>query len=229
MMDFLRNIIMQTLIFFYGITRDYGLTIIMLTIALRIVTLPLSLQQIRSTRAMQRIAPEKAKLEEKYKGDKEKLNAATLELYKKHKVNPFAGCLPLLIQFPVLIAMFGVLRNPEAIRVAIDGFNPTFLGWINLELQPKLVLDPLNISLASIPILAAVTTYFQTKQTAMDQPGSNSMSSMAIYMPLMILVFGFTIPVGLSLYWLVGNIISIGQHFVVAHLFPAKEKEAQSS
>jgi YidC/Oxa1 family membrane protein insertase len=96
----------------YSVVKSYGLAIILLTILTRLVLLPLSIKQTRSMREMQRIQPEVKKLQAKYKGDKQKMNQEMMALYKEHGVNPFGGCLPLLMQFPVLIALFNVLRKP---------------------------------------------------------------------------------------------------------------------
>jgi len=97
---------------FYAVVGSYGIAIILLTIAVRIVLLPLSIKQTRSMREMQRIQPEVKKLQQKHKGDRQKMNEEMMALYKEHGVNPFGGCLPLLLQFPVLIALFYVIRAP---------------------------------------------------------------------------------------------------------------------
>ncbi len=97
---------------FYALIPSYGLAIILLTLAVRIVLLPLSIKQTRSMREMQRIQPEIKKLQAKYKGNRQKMNEELMALYKEHSVNPFGGCLPLLMQFPVLIGLFYVVRAP---------------------------------------------------------------------------------------------------------------------
>src|SRR5918999_5038393 len=97
---------------FYALVPVYGLAIILLTIAVRILLLPLSIKQTRSQREMQRIMPEIKALQKKHKGDRQKINEATMALYKEHNVNPFGGCLPLVMQFPVLIGLFYVIRTP---------------------------------------------------------------------------------------------------------------------
>ena len=97
---------------FYALIPSYGLAIILLTLAVRIILLPLSIKQTRSMREMQRIQPEIKKLQAKYKGNRQKMNEELMALYKEHSVNPFGGCLPLLMQFPVLIGLFYVVRAP---------------------------------------------------------------------------------------------------------------------
>jgi YidC/Oxa1 family membrane protein insertase len=218
--DFLKNIFAQILIFFYNITADYGLAIILLTLLVRLVTLPLSIKQINSTRAMQRIAPEQKKLQEKYKDNPDKLNKEMLELYKINKVSPFGGCLPLLIQFPVIIAVFAVLKDPKIMSDAIPGFSPFFAGLVDLNKSfAQLIKEGTGIAAyiipAVIPILAAVTTYFQSKlMTAGQNTEAAGMGTMTMLMPLMILFFGYSLPQGLPLYWLVGNIFQIAQNLV---------------
>lgn len=228
-MDFLRNIFAEVLIFFYNLTNDYGLAIILLTVAVRLITLPLSMKQMASTRAMQKIAPEQKRLQEKYKDDKEKLNAEMMKLYKENNVNPFGGCLPLLIQFPVLIAVFGVLRNPEIMENAIDGFSSLFFGWIDLNASfSELVAEGAAlsdyVSFAVIPLLAGLTTYLQTKQTTAGQgQAAGGMGTMTLLMPFMIVFFSYSLPQGLPLYWLAGNIFSIIQHYILARPKPVEE------
>lgn len=226
-MDFLKNIVAEILIFFYGIAGDYGVAIILLTVAVRLITLPLSMKQIASTRAMQKIAPEQKRLQEKYKDDKEKLNKEMMELYREHKVNPLGGCLPVLIQFPILIAVFGVLRDPAIMENAIDGFSPFFAGIINLNKTFKELAGPDFVSYiipAIIPLLAGLTTYIQTKQTTAGQPQqSGGMGTMTMLMPLMIVFFSYSMPQGLPLYWLVGNIFAISQHYLLNRPKPYTE------
>lgn len=229
-MDFLKNIFATVLIFFYNIAGDYGLAIILLTLSVRLITLPLSMKQMASSKAMQKIAPEQKRLQEKYKDDKDKLNKEMMELYKEHKVNPLSGCLPLLVQFPILIAVFGVLRDPDIMKNAIVDFSPFFVGLINLNLSFKELLQEGSglaayILPALIPLLAGLTTYIQTKQTTAVQPqgSGGGMGTMTMLMPLMIIVFSYSLPQGLPLYWLVGNIFSIAQNYLINLPKPSTE------
>src|SRR5687768_11273868 len=98
----------------YGFVKSYGIAIILLTVAVRIIVLPLSIKQTRSMREMQRIQPELKKLQAKHKGDRQKINEEMMALYKEHGVNPFGGCLPLLMQFPVFIALYRLISTPLA-------------------------------------------------------------------------------------------------------------------
>ncbi|MFP5351492.1 MAG: membrane protein insertase YidC [Actinomycetota bacterium] len=114
---------------FYAVVQNYGLAIILLTIAVRILLLPLSIKQTRSMREMQRIQPEVKKLQAKYKGDRQKLNEEMMALYKEHGVNPFGGCLPLLMQFPVFIALYRLINSP----LDYMGYRLEGNDWVRTE------------------------------------------------------------------------------------------------
>jgi len=114
---------------FYSVIPSYGLAIILLTIAVRVVLLPLSIKQTRSMREMQRIQPEVKKLQQKHKGDRQKLNEEMMKLYKEHGVNPFGGCLPLVLQLPVFIALYRVLLSPLRYLGHADRFDAANLDW----------------------------------------------------------------------------------------------------
>ena len=116
---------------FYAVIPVYGLAIIGLTLLVRIVLLPLSIRQTRSQREMQRVMPEVKAIQKKHKGDRQKINEATMALYKEHGVNPLGGCLPLLMQFPVLIALFYVIRSPLK-----------YFGWVQDSLLAERLSDP---------------------------------------------------------------------------------------
>jgi YidC/Oxa1 family membrane protein insertase len=195
--DFL-NIILT---YFYNITGNYGVAIILLTLLTRIVTLPLTNKQMASAKAMQQLQPEIKKLQEKYKNDKEKLNQETMALWKKHKVNPAAGCLPLLVQFPFLIAIFQLLQDQE--RLTAAGIINTQFIFLDMTLP-----DPFYI----LPVLAGATTYLQQKQMMTDK----SQQAMLIVMPIMLFVFSIRFQAGLVLYWVVGNLLSIGHHYLLS-------------
>lgn len=223
-MGFLKDIFAQILVFFYKFAGDYGLAIILLTVLVKVVTLPLSIKQVKSTAAMQKIAPEQKKLQEKYRDNPEKLNRALAELFRENKVSPFSGCLPLLIQFPVILAVFAVLRDPDIMKAAIPGFSSNFLGAIDLnESMASLIKAGTGLYAfivpSIIPILSAATTYIQSKQTSV---GAAGMGAMNVVMPLMIFGISVTLPQGLPLYWLVGNVFTIIQNSVLNTAVPAE-------
>jgi len=203
------------LIFFYNIIpgNDIGVAIIILTILIRIILYPLSLQSIKSQKALQDLQPKLDALKEKYKDKKEELAQAMIKLYKEEKVNPFSSCLPLLIQLPFLIAVYKVFQsglNGSSLNLLYPfihnpGFlNSVSLGFINLA-KP-------NYALA---ILAGLAQFWQskmfiTKRPPKGIPGSKDEDmtaminkQMVYFMPLITIIIGISLPGGLTLYWLV--------------------------
>lgn len=203
-MDFLSNIMQGALTFFYNLTvsmgfANYGIAIILLTVAIKLLMYPLTVKQIKSMKAMQDIQPKMKELQEKYKDNPEKRNKELANLYKDAGVNPLAGCLPLLVQMPFLIAIFFAIRDYKYALLP-----PSFL-WI-----PDLALpDPTYI----LPVLSAATTYIQQKQTTTEMTQQNKM--MLIFMPLFIGYISFTFPGGLVLYWVMSNIFQIVQQWIM--------------
>lgn len=226
MLDPLTNLLRDVLGFFFRYTGNYGVAIILLTVAVKLVLLPLNISQMRAMRKMQEIAPRVKELQAKHKGDPQKLNQETMKLYREHGVNPVAGCLPLLLQFPILIALFQAFQDP---RLGADVI-PTFLG-LNLSLpsagQKALVMSlatgiglPLGARYLVLPVLAGLTTYWQTiVSTPMSADPSQKV--MLYVMPVMIGYFSLTFPAGLSLYWVVSNVLSIVQAYFTPKPAPA--------
>lgn len=214
----------------YSIVADYGVSIILFTLFVKLLLLPLSIAQVNSTKNMSKVQPEVKKLQEKYKNDKETLNVKTMELYKEYKINPLAGCLPLVIQLPIIFGLFAAMRDPLKYVFAGDtvaasaALNKGFL-WISDLGSPDFLGPMLGINeglMAGLPgilpIIAAVTTFFQMKASGGGAQENPTMKSMAYTMPLMILFMGRTLASGLMLYWIVGNIFQIGQQYVQTHM-----------
>lgn len=201
--DFMRQLL-DTLFRFTG---SYGLAIILITLVLRIVLLPLTAAGMRSSFKMQAMEAERKELAKKYKKDQEQLNRATMELWKRHKVNPFAGCLTMLVQLPIIFGFIGALRGYE-----FTG-NPGFL-WV-----PHLgEVDPYYI----LPILAAIGTFVQSKLTT---PATDaSMQTMTYLFPVLVLAFGFKMPAAFTLYWVASSLFSVGERYLIIR--PAPKKEA---
>lgn len=190
------------LTFFYNLSEslghaNYGIAIILMTVAIKMLLYPLTLKQVKSMKAMQEIAPQMKKLQEKYKGKPEMLQKEMAALYKNAGVNPLAGCLPLLAQMPILMGIFFAIRD-----YAYEG-SPSFLWLTNLS-----EADPLYI----LPILSAVTTYLQQKQTMTDD-SNPQMKMMMVMMPLFIGWISCTFPSGLVIYWVVSNVMQILQQW----------------
>lgn len=221
----------------YNMVGNYGVAIILFTIVVKVILLPLTFKQLQSTKAMNDIQPELKKLQEKYKNDKTTLNEKTMSLYKEHSINPMAGCLPLLIQLPILFGLFAALRAPieyvfagDAAAAAVATSAP-FLWMANL-LDPDVLTVPFSLPLLGnkipwiLPIIAAVTTYFSMVMSAGKQKGGTqpqSMKTMSIMMPFMILFWGVGFPAGLTLYWAVSNVFQMVQQYFLNHRSNVKE------
>ena len=182
---------------------NYGVSIILVTILIRIILLPLMIKQMKSTKAMQEIQPQIQALKEKYSSKdqktQQKLNQETMLLFQKNNINPMAGCLPILIQMPILIAFYHAIMRTSEIS------QHTFL-WFDLGAR-----DPYFI----LPVLAALGTFVQQKIVMRGQPDNPQMKIMLYMMTIMILVFAVSLPSALSLYWVVGNIFSIVQSIFI--------------
>ncbi|MBO5637952.1 MAG: YidC/Oxa1 family membrane protein insertase [Acidaminococcaceae bacterium] len=210
-MDFISNFIgqiVQTLYHFLGGMGmpNYGLAIVLMTVIIKIILFPLTKKQIESTRAMMAIQPKMKEIQEKYKFDKVRLNQELAKLYQENHVNPLAGCLPLLIQMPILFGIYYAIRD-------FHYEGPANFLWMENIANP----DPLYI----LPVLSAVTTYIQTKQTMPKKnPGDKQQDGlmgmmqgqmMTYFMPLFIGYISLSFPAGLVIYWIVMNIMQIGQ------------------
>lgn len=196
-MAWLTGTMRQGLDTFYQMTGSYGIAIILLTLVIKMITLPLTFSQTKMTKKMALLNPELEELKKKYKNNPEKLNRETMELWRKHNINPASGCLPMALQLPFFIAFFGMLRN--YVYTGPDQFL-----WLKLAMP-----DPLYI----MPILAAVTTYIQMKQTT--SAGDATQKSMLMFMPVMIGMVSLRFVAGLTLYWVASNVFTIIQQYLV--------------
>ncbi|MDY0211911.1 MAG: membrane protein insertase YidC [Desulfuromonadaceae bacterium] len=185
--------------FFYTFVHNYGVAIILLTVIIKLLFWPLTQKSYVSMRAMQTLQPEMKKLREKYRGDKEGLNRNMMELYKEHRVNPLGGCLPMLVQIPVFIALYKVLLGTIELRHA------PFALWLT-DLSVK---DPYYIT----PIIMGATMFIQQKMTpsTMDPMQAKMMLAMPVVFTFIFLNF----PSGLVLYWLVNNLLTILQQYLI--------------
>ena len=217
--------------------HNYVLAILVLTIIIRLVTLPLTLKQQVSSMKMAAMQPQIKAIQEKYKNEPQKLS----EEMRKVGFNPLGGCLPLLIQFPILIGLYNAITRTLAVTPLsllelgkhIYGFLPNlsslvpvdsmFLGFIDLGQPDKLYV---------IPILVVATTYFSTKLTtpaSTDAQTKQTNQMMSMMMPVMFGFFMLSAPAGLGIYWIVSNLIGIGQYFIMKpRLDLAKAEHAAS-
>lgn len=201
MFAFIAKPLMSILRALHAVAGNWGVAIILLTILVKIVFYPLTHVSMRNMKEMQKLQPRIAQLREIYKEDKTKLNEQTMSLYKEHKVNPMMGCLPMLIQIPVFFGLY------EALLVSIELRNAPFFGWV----QDLSVQDPYHV----YTILMGASMFLQQKMTPMA--GDPTQAKMMMFMPIIftgMFVF-YPVPVGLVIYWLVNNLLSIAQQFYV--------------
>jgi len=182
---------------FYKLTKNYGVAIILISILIKIVLFPLSRKGIKSMQDMQRLQPQIEMLRQRFKHDQEAFTRETMELYKRMKINPMGGCLPILFQIPVFFALFVVLQNSIELRQA------PFVLWI----KDLSVADPYFV----LPILMGITTFLQQKMA----PSSSQTQGMNYFMSIFLTFIFLTFPAGLVLYWLVNNILSIGEQYLI--------------
>ena len=178
---------------------EYGLSVLVMVLIVRTLILPLTLKQVRSSKAMQAIQPEIQKIREKYKDQPEKVQMETMKLFQENKVNPMAGCLPLIVQMPIFIALYHSIYYNNLLR------DHEFL-WLQLGQPDKLFI---------LPVLAAATTYFQTKMMMKMNPSPQMgmMQFMLFVYPILIFVMSFQFPSALPLYWFYSNLYTIVQNY----------------
>ncbi len=214
----------------YGVIGNYGITLIIFTIIVRLCLFPLYANQIKHTAKMGNVQPKMQEIQKKYAGDKEEMNKRMMELYQEENFNPMRGCLPMLIQFPIIIGLFQLLRNPmlymENSPEMIMAVHENFL-WIHDLSQPDLWI---------LPILAGITTFIsftmsqaQNPTNQMNNQMSGMMKMMKYFFPVMIVWMGRSFPAGLTLYWFTGNLFTVAQTKVLGvwkkKLIAAEEKD----
>jgi YidC/Oxa1 family membrane protein insertase len=205
------NPLIEALRFLYNLVGSYGVAIIVFTFAVRLILIPLTMQSLKSSKAMQELQPQIQAIQKKYAKEKEKLSQETMKLYQEHGVNPLSGCLPTLIQMPIWIGLYSALlqlsTTPE--------FASSFLWIENLAAQPN-TADPLHhVADFILPVLCVVTQYITQKMMtpAVQDPQAQSMNAMMSFMPLMFGFFALSVPAGLVLYWVASNLFSGVQQF----------------
>jgi YidC/Oxa1 family membrane protein insertase len=195
--------LLYSLKFLYRYVHNYGIAIIIITVIIKILFYPLTYKSYKSMKDMQKIQPKMALLKEKHKNDKDAMNKAVMELYKTNKVNPLGGCLPMLIQMPIFIALY------RALMTSIELRHAPFMLWI-YDLSTK---DPYYVT----PIIMGATMFIQQKMTpntSMDP----AQAKMMMALPLVFTVMFINMPAGLVLYWFVNNILTIAQQMYINKL-----------
>ena len=201
MLEVLAGPLLDLLRLIYGYVENYGVAIIILTIIVRLVLFPLTFKGMKSMKRMQQLSPRMKKLQAKYKNNKEKLNKEMMELYRKNRVNPLGGCLPMLLQIPVFFALYSSLSSAVELRHA------PFMFWISDLSQP----DGLGIT----PLLMGASMYFQQKLTPQTAMMDSTQAKVMQMLPFIFTIFTFTFPSGLTLYWVTSNVLSIAQQQII--------------
>lgn len=233
-MDFILNPFITVLTFLYSIfNQDMVLAIIVFTALVRLLTYPLTAQQMKSARVMQELQPELKKLQEKYKNDREKLSQEQMRMYREYGINPLGGCLPLLIQFPILIGLYqsiihALSANPLSLidlsgRLLVPGLSdviPLENRWLGMNLSQPPDFATGAIIGGTLIFLVVVTTWAQFKLTTVPVPPSDdgkpnptaaTQQTMGTIMPVMYGFFAISFSVGLSIYFIASNVIGIIQ------------------
>jgi len=221
----LEAILRWLLEFFYNLVPNYGVAIILLTILIKLVLFPFTHKSYESTSKMQAIQPKLKELQAQYKGDSQKLNAKTAELYKEEGVNPMGGCLPMLFQFPIFIALYGLLNKFFPLRGAI--FIP---GWIIDLSAPEYIwkfANPIDLKIWTLeairllPVLYLAGQLLTTKVTQAGQAGAQSgaqQKMLTLGMPIMFFFILYNMPSGLLLYWTVMNFVTLFQQIITNYV-----------
>jgi len=210
---------LRALKLFHYIAPNWGVDIILLTVAIRVAFLPMSIKSQRSMMRLQRLQPQVERLREKFKDDHERLNREMVDLYKRNHVNPLGGCLPMLLQLPIFIGLYEALLNAVELRHA------PFVGWITDLSAPECLPIPGIPKLPFLPcggipvlvLLMGISTYFQQKMTP-QSPDPNQQRMMML-MPLVFTIMFLNFPAGLTLYYFCSNALGIAQQYVLNREF----------
>lgn len=203
----------------YGVIGNYGLSIIVFTIIVKMILMPLTVKQTKSTFAMSEINPKVKEIQAKYKNKPEKQNEEISKLYKESGINPLSGCLPILIQMPILMGLFYVFKDPVthgvfASKAAMAAANGNFL-WIKALSKPDYILA----------VFSGVSAYLMQKVMTPKDQIEGPMKMMSWLLAGMSLYWGFIFPAALTLYWGVSNIFSVFQYYLITR--PLKSKLEQ--
>ena len=204
----------------HGYVGNWGWSIVLLTVLIKLAFFPLSAASYKSMARMKEVQPRLMAMREQYKGEPQKLNQAMMEMYRKEKINPLGGCLPVVIQIPVFIALYWVLLSSVELRGA-----PWILWVHDLSLPDTSISDVLGMTqlfpIGILPIIMAVSMFVQTKLN--PTPPDPIQAKVMLYMPIVFSVMFFFFPSGLVLYWVVNNLLSIAQQWQINQMFAKKE------
>ncbi len=202
--------LMTGLKFFYGYLGNFGFSIVLLTVCIKLLFWPLTQKSYSSMKDMQKLQPQMQKLRAKHGKDKQKLNQEMMALYKENRVNPFGGCLPMLVQIPVFFALYQVLLG------AIELRHAPFMLWItDLSAADTLISDAFNLSFAlgPLPLIMGFTMFLQQKMTPTNMDPTQA--KIMMFMPVFFTFIFLSFPSGLVVYWLVNNLLTIAQQYMI--------------
>ncbi|HOX12853.1 MAG TPA: membrane protein insertase YidC [Spirochaetia bacterium] len=235
-LGWLEAILKVGLNFFHGLIPNYGIAIILLTILTKVLMYPITAKGSQGTARMQELQPKIQEIQAKYKNNPQKMNQEMAEFYKREGYNPMSGCLPLLIQFPIFIAMYNLFNNHFDLRGA------SFIaGWISDLSQPEAIFkfaEPINLviwkmsAIRGLPIIYVASQLLYGKFTQQPQSGGQSASQMKIMMygmPIMFFFILYDVPSGLLVYWIVSNVLTIGQQAVINRMIHQKKLAAAAA
>ncbi len=247
---FILNPMVNALLWIYSILGGFGISIIIFTILVRLLTFPLTAQQLKGAQAMQEFQKSKKwqDLQKKYKDDKQKLQQEQMKLYQEMGINPFASCLPTVIQFPIIIGLYQAIIRALAVTpiqlLDLSGHIYPFINgaklipldnhflWMDLSQPERLIIPGLAFGIPILAIIVVVTTYLQSKlMTPPGQPGDQGAQmtqAMNLYMPLLMGYLALTFASGLSLYFVASNLVTIIQYAAMGkinwrNLIPTKK------
>lgn len=217
--------LLNLLIYLYDIVGDIGIAIMIVTILIRIILLPPSIKALKSQRALQDLQPKIKKIQEQHKGDKEASSKALMEFYKENKVNPFSSCLPMLIQLPIIFALYSVFRAglaEQSIELlypfveAPESINTYFFGLVNMA-EPNAIMA---VIAGALQFVQSKMMLSKTKKSNTSGKGIADMSGMmgkqmTYLMPALTVFIALSLPSGLALYWITTTLFAIGQQYVI--------------
>lgn len=220
-MNAISNLLGHILRIIFEFVNNYGWSIIVFTLFVRLLLVPLMVKQIKSQKAMQDIQPKIKEIQEKYKNKPEKQQEELMKIYQEAKINPLAGCLPLLIQMPIIIGLFSVLRDPVAYGVFTSeaAFKTADTGFLWLS-------SLTSTHHIEMGILSGISAYVMQKVMTPADQAEGPMKTMTYVMAAMSFYWGYTFTAGLALYWTVSNLFTIAQYYLVMN--PLKAKLANS-
>ncbi len=208
------HILLPLFQFLHSIIPNYGFVLIIFSIIIKIVVYPLTKSSFQSMKKMQALQPKIAEIKEKFKDDPQKLNKETMKLYSTYGINPAGGCLPLLLQMPIFVALWGMFQS------AIELRQQPFFGWIKDLSQPDIIYNlgfklPLFgiQEISGLALLMGITTFVQQKMTVKDP----KQQSLVYIMPIMLTLLFMSFPSGLNLYYFMFNVLSIAQQYYINH------------